>query len=140
MLLHPLVKALIQCVSPCLFRAVRQLHADGFCGGHGLRVVGDGTKVHTGILLHGIYHSQARPAGGQVHFLAHPLRFIGTQKLLGGGGDQSLGNVHHPVEIRECLIQLHGGKLRIVLGDHALVAEDAADFVHPVHSSHNQPL
>ena len=53
---------------------------------------------------------------------------------------QLLDQVHHAVEIGEGLIQLNGGELRVVLGVHALVAEDAADLVHAVHAADDQAL
>ena len=44
------------------------------------------------------------------------------------------------MEIGVSLVQLHGGELRVVLGIHALVAENPADLVHPIHAAHNEPL
>ena len=44
------------------------------------------------------------------------------------------------MEIGVGLVQLHRGKLRVVLGVHALVPEDAANLIHPVHATHDQPL
>ena len=44
------------------------------------------------------------------------------------------------MEIGIGLIQLDGGELGVVLWVHALVAEDAANFVHAVQPAHNQPL
>ena len=53
---------------------------------------------------------------------------------------QLLHQIHHAMEIGESLIQLNGGELRVVLGVHALVAEDTADLVHAVHAAHDQTL
>ena len=47
---------------------------------------------------------------------------------------------HHAVEIGKGLIQLDAGELGVVLGVHALVAEDAANLVHAVHAAHDQAL
>ena len=80
------------------------------------------------------------PAGGQVDLLALPLHLIGAQDLLGGGGEQVLEQIHHAVEVGVGLVELHGGELGVVLGVHALVAEDAADLIHPVQAAHDQPL
>ena len=65
---------------------------------------------------------------------------VGAQNFLGGAGEDALQNVHHAVQIGECLIQLAGGELRIVLGVHALVAEDAAHLVDALHAAHDQAL
>ena len=85
-------------------------------------------------------HGHAGPAGGQVDVLPLPLDLIGAQNLLGGGGQQVLEQVHHVVEIGVGLVELDGGELRVVLGVHALVAEDAADLIDPVHAAHDEPL
>ena len=53
---------------------------------------------------------------------------------------QLLHQIHHTVEIGKGLIQLNGGKLRVMLGVHALVAEDATHLVHTVHAAHDEPL
>ena len=53
---------------------------------------------------------------------------------------QLLYQIHHAVEIGESLIQLDAGELRVVLGVHALVAEDAAHLVHTVHTAHDEAL
>ena len=140
LLLHLLVEALVQGVAPGLFRRLGQLHANGLGGRHGLLVGGDGHKVDAAVLLHRLVHGQAGPAGGQIQLLTLPLQLIGAQQLLGGGGEQILKQVHHIVEIGIGLIQLDGGELRVVLGVHTLVAEDAADLIHPVHAAHNEPL
>ena len=44
------------------------------------------------------------------------------------------------MEVGVSLIQLYSGELRVVLGVHALVAEDTTDLIDPVHPPHNQPL
>ena len=53
---------------------------------------------------------------------------------------QLFHQVHHAVVVGERLVQLDGGELGVVLGVHALVAEDAAHLVHTVHAAHHQPL
>ncbi len=52
----------------------------------------------------------------------------------------ALDDIHHVVEIGVGLIELHRGELGVVLGVHALVAEDAADLIHPLHAAHDQAL
>ena len=69
-----------------------------------------------------------------------PLYRVGTQNILGRRGQKILKEVHHIIEIRIRLIEFYGGKLRIVLGIHTLVSEDASNFIHAVHSADNQSL
>ncbi len=138
-LLHPLVKGLVQGGAPGALAAL-QIDALGLGGLAGLLVVGDGGKVHAHILPDGVDHSQALPAGGQIDVRTQPLDLVRAQNLLGGGGQDALGDVHHVVEVGIGLIELDGGKLRVVLGIHALVAEDAADLIHPLKAAHSEPL
>ena len=140
LLLHLLVKALIQGVAPGGLLALRQDHARCLGGSPGGFVVRDGHEVDAHILLDRLCHGHPGPAGGQIDLLALPLHLIGAQDLLGSGGEQLLKEVHHIVEIRIGLVELHGGELRVVLGVHALVAENPADLIHPVQSAHDQPL
>ena len=140
LLLHPLVKAGVQGIAPGGLGGFRQFHTHSLGGGHGLGIIGDGAEIDAHILTDSVDHGQAAPAGSQIDLLAHPLHFIGAQDLLGGAGEDTLGNIHHTVEVSVRLIQLHSGKLGIVLGIHALVAEDAADLIHTVHAAHDQPL
>ena len=51
LLLHLLVKALVQSVAPGLVGGLRQLYADGLGGSHGLLIGGDGHKVDAAVLL-----------------------------------------------------------------------------------------
>ena len=53
---------------------------------------------------------------------------------------QLLEQIHHVVKIGICLIKLNGGELGIVLGVHALVAEDAAYLVHTLDAADNKAL
>ena len=139
---HPLdllVEALIQGVAPGGLHAVH-VDAHGLGGGHGLRIVGDGHEVHAQVFLDRLGHGHPTPAGCQVDLLPLPGDLIGAQDLLGGGGEEVLKQIHHVVEVGVGLIQLHGGELRVVLGVHALVAEDAADLIHPLQAADDEPL
>ena len=140
LLLHLLVKALIQSVAPGLVRRLGQLHTDGLGGGDRLLIRVDGHKVDAAILLHCLVHGHTRPTRSQVDILPMPLHLIGPQQPLGGGRQQVLKKVHHIVKISIGLIQLNGGEFRVVLRVHALVAEDATDLVYPVHAAHNEAL
>ena len=140
MLLDLLVEAGVKRIAPRLFGGLRQLDADRFRCRNSLRVVGDRTKINADILLDSIYHRQSRPAGGQIDRFAHPFQFIGSEVFLGEGGVNALGDVHHVVEIGVGLVELDRGEFGVVLGVHALVAEDAADLIHAVHAADDQAL
>ena len=140
LLLHLLVKHLIQGVAPGLVGGLRQLHADGLGGSHRLLVAGDGHEIQAGVLLYRLMHGQAGPAGGQVQLLPLPLQLVGSQQLLDGRSQQVLKEVHHVIEVGIGLIELNGRKLRIMLGVHALVAEDPPDLVYPLEAAHDEPL
>ena len=68
------------------------------------------------------------------------MDLVGAQDLLGRAGEDALRDVHHAVEVGVGLIELTGGELRVVLGVHALVAEDAADLIHSLQAAHDEPL
>ena len=137
--LHLLVKALVEGVAPGGLHSVHvDAHALG--GGHGRLVAVDGHEVHPQVLLDRLGHGQPGPARGQADLLPLPGDLIGPQDLLGGGGEEGLKQVHHVVEVGIGLIELHGGKLRVVLGVHALVAENATNLVHPLQAAHDQAL
>ena len=140
MLLDLLVEAGVKRVAPRLFGSLRQLDADCLCRSNGLRVVGDRTKINADILLDSVYHRQPRPAGGQIDRFAHPVQLIGSEVFLGEGGVNALGDVHHVVEIGVGLIEFNRGEFGVVLGVHALVAEDAADLIHAIHAADDQAL
>ena len=72
--------------------------------------------------------------------MAEPLELIGAEDFLRGARENALQNVHHAVKVRERLIELAGGELGVVLGVHALVAEDPAHLIHALHTAHDQPL
>ena len=72
--------------------------------------------------------------------MAEPLELIGAEDFLRGARENALQNVHHAVKVRERLIELAGGELGVVLGVHALVAENAADLVHALQTADDQAL
>ena len=72
--------------------------------------------------------------------MTQPLHMVAAQDLLRGAGENALQNVHHAVQIGKSLIQLAGGELRVMLGVHALVAEDASHLVYPLHAAYDQAL
>ena len=135
-----------------LHEGIKELGQNGTLGGHlgQLHVVllggGDGilvglpvVEVYAGILLHGFHHGQALPVT-HVDLLALIGDDHAAADLLGKALVQLLHQIHHAVEVGEGLIQLDAGELRVVLGVHALVAEDAAHLVHAVHAAHDQAL
>ena len=135
-----LVKGLVQCVAPCMGNTVH-IHADALCQHHtGIRIAFDSHKVCSGNVLDRVSHGNSLPRRSKIDLMTKPLNLIGSEYLLGSAGQNALENVHHSVKIRVCLIQLTCGKLRVVLGVHALVAENTADFVHALNSADNKPL
>ena len=139
-LLHLLVEGLVQGVAP---RPGHALHVHAYALGQlhgGVIIALNGHEVGAGDILHGIGHGDALPAGGQIHVVTQPLDVVGAEDLLGGPGEDALQNIHHAVQIGVGLIQLTGGELRVVLGVHALVAEDAAHLVYPLQTAHDEPL
>ena len=72
--------------------------------------------------------------------MAEPLELIGAENFLRGARENALQNVHHAVKVRERLVELAGGELGVVLGVHALVAENAADLVHALQTADDQAL
>ena len=62
------------------------------------------------------------------------------QYLPRNGTDHIFDNLHHPVVIGICLIELQECKLRVVPRVNSLVAENAANFVNPVKAADNQAL
>ena len=65
---------------------------------------------------------------------------LGTADLLGQHGVKLLNKAHHTVKIGICLIKLDGGEFGIVLGVHALVAEDTSHLIDPVHAADDEPF
>ena len=96
-------------------------------------------EVNAGILLDGLDHGQTLPVA-HVDLLALVGDFQAATDLQGQALVHLLDQVHHAVEIGESLVQLDGGELRVMLGVHALVAEDTADLVHAVHTADDQAL
>jgi len=116
------------------------IHSGALCCRDGLRVIGYGHIVHAGIFLHGVGHGHASPARGEIQLFALPLKLVGAKYLLCGAGKQFLKQVHHGVKIAVGLVELNGGEFGVVLGVHALVAENSAYLVHPLNAAHDEPL
>ena len=109
-------------------------------GDRRVRVANDRHKVGPRDVLNSVSHGHAAPARCEVHIVAQPLELIRAEDLLGSAGEDALEDVHHTVEVRICLIELAGRELRVVLGVHALVAEDAADLIHALNAADDQAL
>ena len=108
-------------------------------GSDGVRIGLPVVEVHTGILLHSLHHGQALPVA-HIDLLALIRDDQTAADLEGKALVQLLYQIHHAMEIGKGLIQLDGGELRVMLGVHALVAEDAAHLVHAIHAAHDQAL
>ena len=98
-----------------------------------------GGIVRPGILLHRLHHGEALPPA-HVNFSALVGDFSAAADLLGQHGVHLLHQVHDALVIGVGLVQLHSGELRVVLGIHPLVAEDAPHLVDPVHPPNHQAL
>ena len=109
-------------------------------GDRRIRVANDRHKVGPRDVLDSVCHGHAAPARCEIHIVAQPLELIRAEDLLGSAGEDALENVHHTVEVRVGLIELAGRELRVVLGVHALVAEDAANLVHALNTADDQAL
>ena len=117
------------------------VHAHALGQLHALVGIADaGHEVRAGDVLHRVGHGDALPGGCQVDVVTQPLHMVGTQDLLGGTGEDALQDIHHAVQVRVRLVQLTGSELGVVLGVHALVAEDTAHLVHTLKAAHDQPL
>ena len=138
--LNLLIKGLIQGVAPGLVHAVH-INADAFGKRDALFIVPlDRHKVCACDLLDRVRHRETAPGGREVDLLTEPVDPIGAQDLLGGAGKDAFQNIHHAVKVGEGLIQLAGGELGIVLGVHALVAENASDFIDALQTADDQTL
>ena len=135
-----LVERLIERVAP---RVGNVFHVHARALGEGdcrVRVAEDGHEVRPRDVLDSVGHGHAAPARREVHIVAQPLELIRAENLLGRAGEDALEDVHHAVEVGIGLIELTGRELRIVLGVHALVAEDAADLIHALNAADDQAL
>ena len=116
-----------------------QLHMMLLGRGNGILVGLPVVEVHAGILLDSLDHSQALPVT-HIDLLALIRDDHAAADLEGQALVQLLHQIHHAVEIGKGLIQLDAGEFGVVLGVHALVAEDAANLIHAVHAAHDQAL
>ncbi len=95
-------------------------------------------KVNTCISFYSIFHRNSRERLCKVDIHATHSYLCGTQHILCHRTDKVLRQVNHTIDIRICLIQFQLCKFRIVLGIHAFIAENTANFVHFVKPADNQ--
>ena len=136
--LDELIKAGLQTFA--LDRIRLDVHAARFALPARLLVAFPCVVIHAGILLDGLGHGQARPRAFHVDFLALILNLERAADLLCDVDVHLLHQIHDLLVIGIGLIQLDGGKFRVVARVHALVAEDAADLVDLVKPADNQAL
>ena len=98
------------------------------------------SEVHTGVLLDCIDHRHTRKRLGQVDFDAAVGNRFGAEDAARDRADQVLGQLHNPIVIGICLIQLQQRKFRVVARIHTFVAEYAAQFVHTLEAADDQPF
>ena len=135
LLLHEGVKELGQDGAPG--GDLGQLNIVGFGAGDGVFVGLPVPEVHAGIFLYRIDHGQPFPVS-QIDLMALIRHHQTAADLLGHLLHHLFHQVHHAVEIGIGLVDLDGGELRIVLGVHSLIAEDAANLVNALHTAHDQ--
>ena len=93
------------------------------------------------LVRHGVDHPHPRPRLGEIERPRHGSPdHRRADRVACGLGDQQLADVHHVVPVAERLVELHHRELGVVAGRDALVAEDAADLVDPLHAADDQPL
>ena len=101
-------------------------------------------RVHVDVLAHmGAHHFRKRdalPGAGQVDRLALVGDDLGIAHHVQAGLDEAFGQLLHAVDVAEGLVGLDGGEFGIVGVVHALVAENAADFVDAVEPAHQAAL
>ena len=78
-------------------------------------------EVNAGILLDGLDHRQAFPVT-HIDLLALVGDLQAAADLEGQALVHLLDQIHHAVEVGECLVQLDGRELGVMLGIHALVS------------------
>ena len=109
-------------------------HLAGFLQGRDL------PKVHAGVLLNGLDHGNALKGLFKIDGYIAVLNDGGAVDLAGHGADHILNQIHHAVIVGIGLIELDHGEFRIMLGIHALVAENAANLIHAREAAHDQAL
>ena len=97
-------------------------------------------EIHAAVLLHRFRHGDPCKRLSEID-LGPVVGDNGrTQNLLRHMTVQVFRQIHHAVEVRIGLVQLHQGKLGVVLCIHPLIAEDPADFVDLFQTAYDQPL
>ena len=108
-------------------------------GGDGVLIGFPVVEINAGVLFDRLNHCQTLPVA-HVDLLALIRDLQAAADLEGQALVHFLNQIHHAVEVGEGLIQLDGRELRVVLGVHTLITEDAADLIHAVHAAHDQAL
>ena len=115
------------------------IEANAFCDFARLFICAIG-EIRAGVLLDGIQHRQPAPGRRQIN--GRPLidNFACVKKLLRTRVKQVFAEFHHIVHIGVSLVELNGREFGVMLDGHALVAEDAADFINLFKAADDQPL
>ena len=92
------------------------------------------------ILAGQLHHGRTAPITRQIDGRTLVLDMQRAAGSLGRGLEAAFGQVHHGLEIAKGLVGFHRGELRIVIGIHALVAEDAPQLEHLGKTAHQQAL
>ena len=111
-------------------------------GGEGEQFLERHRRVHRSAdrLLDEIDHPGATPRGGEIVLLAVDRHDRGAGGRRRSVADEGFGEIHDLPVVDEGPVRLEHRELRIVPGGDALVAEDPADLVHPLHPADDEPL
>ncbi len=97
-------------------------------------------QVITRPLLYSIQYGQTAVGSLEINLIIAYLHLRGTVRLERNLLQQSLGKIHHPVVILVCHVELHAGKLGIVVAVHTLVAKILPYLIDPLETAHNKTL
>ena len=115
-----------------------KFHAFFFGDGSGFFVCLNGIEIHAGVFFHCIDHSQTFERFAQINSSSVVCNSRGAAYFFCQITEHLLGQIHHAVVIRVCLIQFHQGKFRVVAGINTLIPEHTADFIDTLQSADNQ--
>ena len=108
--------------------------------GFGLLVRSYCAEINTRVFLDSVDHRHAAEGLFHINDGAVVTDDRTAADLLRQIAEHALRQLHHALVVRVSLVELHQGKLRVVAGIHALVAEHAADLIDPLQTADDQSL
>ena len=97
-------------------------------------------QVVARFLFDGLQNGQTAVRGFEADGVVANLDLCGAVDSQTDALQQFLRETHHPIIVFVAHVQLHTGKLRVVVAVHAFVAEITANLVHALKSAYNQAL